>query len=400
MESALNIFGFRLLQRYLIKEFLLTFSVCVITLISLILLGRAVHMSDRLLGLSLGFWDIAKLFLYMMPSFLLIVFPISCMVSIFLTFLRMIADRELVAVKAGGISLYQIMRAPMFFSFLCLLLSLYVSLYSIAWGMGNFRALILDIASSRANIVIQPGVFNKDILKGITLFAREVDPQTKKLKQVVFEDDSRDASDTLTFVAPEGSIETDEKKGVLVFKLENGRMYHTEKDNMSVLQFTEYAFNIDLSDILSGVELGSIKPKEMSINTLKDVIANPPEDASKNLVQRAKVELQKRVSLPFACLVLGVFAMPIACLFEGVKQQMGVILSFVFFFIYYGLFSFGIGLGETGTLAPEISLWFANVLFAVGAALGIYMAARETTISLQFVGKFLKKFGFGKGAAS
>lgn len=400
MEFFLNIFGFRLLQRYLLKEFLLTFCVCVVTLISLILMGRAVHMSELFLGLSLSFADAAKLFIYMMPSFLLIVFPISCMVSIFLTFLRMIADRELIAVKAGGISLYQIMRAPMFFSFLCLLLALFVSLHSIAWGMGNFRTLVLDIASSRANIIIQPGVFNKDILQGITLFAREVDPETKRLKQVIFEDDSRNKEDTLTFVAPEGSIVTDEELGMLVFKLENGRMYHTEKDNMSVLEFTEYSFNIDLEDVLSGVELGSVKPKEMSITTLQDIIANPPEEGSKNLLQRSKVELQKRIALPFACLVLGVFAMPIACLFEGVKQQMGVILSFLFFFIYYGLFSFGIGLGETATLAPEISLWIGNVLFAIGSAMGIYMAAHEKTFSFHFLTKFIKSLRLRKGSGA
>ena len=79
---------------------------------------------------------------------------------------------------------------------------------------------------------------------------------------------------------------------------------------------------------------------------------------------------------------------------------MGVILSFVFFFIYYGLFSFGIGLGETGTLAPEISLWFGNVLFAIGAALGIYMASRETTISFNFITKIVSKLGLRKRSAS
>lgn len=287
----------------------------------------------------------------------------------------------------------------MLFSFLCLILAMGVSLHSIAWGMGNFRSLILDIASSRANVVVQPGVFNKDILKGITLFAREVDPETKKLKHIIFEDDSRENSEALTFVAPEGSIVTDTAKGVLVFKLENGRIYHTEKDNMSVLEFTEYAINIDLSEVISGVELGSVKPKEMSIDVLKKTITNPPENASKNVVQRAKVELQKRIALPFACLVLGVFAMPIACLFEGVKQQMGVILSFVFFFIYYGLFSFGIGLGETNTLAPEISLWIGNVLFAIGAAVGIYMAAREKTFSFHSLSKLLSLVRIGKGSA-
>lgn len=86
--------------------------------------------------------DTVLLFGYMTPLFLMLVIPIACMLSVFLTFLRMSTDRELVALRAGGINIYQMLPAPLLFSVICMLLTLWVSLHWLAWGMGHFRETI------------------------------------------------------------------------------------------------------------------------------------------------------------------------------------------------------------------------------------------------------------------
>lgn len=344
-------------------------------------MARVLHMRDLFLGLDLSLVDTLKLFVYMSPSFLLIVFPIACMVSVFLTFLRMSADRELIALKAGGIGVYQFLRAPAIFSTGCLILALFMSLYGISWGMGNFRSLVLQIASTRAKVTVQPGVFNQDIFHGLTLFARKVEPATGKLLNVVFEDTTQEKNNALTIIAPEGEIGTDEKNGLLVFLLKDGRIYRTEENNMSVLEFSRYAVRMDLGKMFQSVSIGEIKPKEMPVNTLLEMMVDPEVEA--HLQRRAEVEFHKRISLPFACLILGLFALPLACLFEGVRQQMGVIFSFLLFFMYYSLFSFGMSLSEAGTFPPVFGLWIANIIFAFGAILGINLAAKEKVISLR-----------------
>ena len=349
-------------------------------LLSLILIGRGVQMRELFMGLQFSFFDIALLFFYMVPMFLIMVLPISCMVSVFLTFLRMSTDRELVALKAGGVSIYQMLRSPAAFSFVCMCLAVFISLHAIAWGMNSFRTTILHIANTRAKVVIQPGVFNRDIF-GLTLFARKVDPETGRLSQVIFEDTTQDERTSVTVLAPEGDIVTDSERGALIFHLKNGRIYRVDNHNVSILEFEEYNVGLDLSSLFSSVDLGDIRPKEMSWSDLKtmDREQNAPDARYQ---RRVVVEMHKRWSLPVACLVLGVFALPLACAFEGVKRQLGIVLALFLFLLYYSFYSLGMTMGESGLLPPTIGLWIANILFSAAAIAGLHLTYKERVPSV------------------
>ncbi|MDL2207719.1 LptF/LptG family permease [Desulfovibrio sp. OttesenSCG-928-F20] len=389
MKQAL----FPLLHRCILRELTLTFIMCVSLLLALILISRGLLMRDLFLGLDFSGVDIALLFFYMVPMFMIMVLPISCMISVFLTFLRMSADRELVALKVGGVSIYQMLRSPALFSFLCMCLALFISMHAIAWGMSSFRSTILHIANTKARLVVQPGVFNKDIF-GLTFFARQVDPASGRLQQIIFEDETQDNEARLTVLAPEGDIVTDNARGALDFHLRDGRIYRVDKTgNISILEFEEYKVSLDLTQLFSGVDLGDLKPKEMSWDILKSMSGGNMPD--KRLQRKVAVEIQKRWSLPVACLVLGVFALPLACAFEGVRRQLGVILALLMFLLYYAVFSLGLTLGESGRLHPVPSLWFSNLLFALAAIVGLHLAFRErvpSVIGFTPVRRLLKKF--------
>ena len=373
------------------RELTLTFSICVFVLLSLILIGRGLQLRDIFLGLEFSFADIALLFLYMAPMFMIMILPISCMLSVFLTFLRMSADRELIALKAGGVSIYQMLRSPVFFSFVCMCFTIFISLHAIAWGMANFRSTILEIANTKVRLVIQPGVFNREIF-GLTLFARKVDPITGTLFQVIFEDSTQDEKSSITVLAPEGDIITDHEQGALLFHLRNGRLYRVIDDKVSILEFEEYKVGLNLEVLLSAIDLGPVRPKEMSWRELRrmDRRQNAPNPRFQRWVG---VEMHKRWSLPVASLVLGIFALPLACAFEGVRRQFGIILALTMFLLYYSIHSVGMNIGESGVLPPVIGLWIANVLFALAAGLGLHLVYKERVPSVtQFIQHFKDRF--------
>ncbi len=340
------------------------------------MVGRGLQLREMLVGLGFGLLDTATIFLFLVPLFLQLVVPLACMLSIFLTFLRLSTDRELVALKAGGISIYQLLPAPLVFSALCAELTLYVSVFGVSWGMNNFRSTILEVASSRAKVNVQPGVFNQDIF-GLTLFARKVDPGTGRMRQVIFEDKTRDKSNSITILASRGEILTDEVRGELLFHLSDGRIYRLDKGQLSVLSFDEYTVRLDLAKIFSGVDLGSLRPKEMAWKDLRAQYAAGPKKGDIKAFRKVGIELNKRMALPMACMVLGLFALPLACTFEGVKRQIGVVVSLLMFLVYYALFSGGVTLAESGLLPTGIAIWAPNLVFLILAWLGIYYTVRE-----------------------
>lgn len=364
-----------LLQRRLFVELAKVFFLALAVLLLFILMGRALQLRDMLLGLQLSVPDTLRLFGYLCPFFVLMVCPVACMLAVFLTFLRMGTDRELVALKAGGVSLYQMLPAPLMFAALCTGFAVWVSLDWLAWGMGHFRSEILAIASSRARIVIQPGVFNKDI-PGMVFFARQVDPATGTLAHVLVEDASRPDA-TLTILAPNGHVDTDYDRGELLFLLKNGRIYTEQDQGISVLGFDEYVVRLALSTMFQGLDLGPVKPKEMSWHEL---ISLPvPEIAAEDarLANKIMVERHKRWVFPLACMVLTVFVIPIAVSVQGMRRQNGLILALLLFFAYYSLLSLGITTGESGQMPPLIGIWVPNALFLGFGLYGLHLAAQE-----------------------
>ncbi|MGX7950582.1 LPS export ABC transporter permease LptF [Oleidesulfovibrio alaskensis] len=381
MEGTLFRFHITLLQKQLFKELVSLFGLCLGSLLSLILIGRMLQLRELFLGLDLNALDMATLFVYLSPLFLTLIIPIACMLSVFLAFLRMSTDRELVALKAGGLSLFQLLPAPLLFCLLCGLLNLYISLSGVAWGMGNFRHTIMEIANTRAKIVLQPGVFNQTV-PGLTVFARTVDNSSGKLGHVLVEDNSRDETSIL-ILAPRGQLRSDEQRGELVFILHNGKIYRQQEDSVSVLDFNDYTVRLDLGQIFKGVSLGKVKPKELSWSELRSIGPDHPEARrDSNFLRKVHVELQKRWVLPMACLVLGLFAMPLACAFQGLDKQFGILLALGMFLIYYTLLSVGLSTGESGTVPPAVGLWMPNLIFLAVGLFWLDRAERERSLNI------------------
>lgn len=371
-----------ILQRRLFRELLFLFGLCLGSLLSLILIGRILQLRDLFLTLGLTLLDLGLLFFYLSPFFLLLLIPVACMLSVFLTFLRMSTDRELIALKSGGVSLYQLTPAPIVFCVLCCLLTLFTSLYGVSWGMSRFRGAIVGYAKTKAQLVLQPGVFNKEF-PGLMVFAQKVDIDAGLLENIIVEDQSR-KSIMATILAPVGHFKTVPGKGQVLIALDNGRIYQQEKDKVSVLSFDSYQVKLDLTRVLKGFTLDEEPPKEMSwekLQRLRDAPQASPGHEAKYF-RKLALEIHKRWVFPLACLVLGLFALPLACAFEGLERHYGIILALGWFLIYYTLLSVGLSLGEAGVLPPSIGLWIPNVVFLVVGVAGLRLTAAERSLQI------------------
>ncbi|WP_027178744.1 LPS export ABC transporter permease LptF [Maridesulfovibrio bastinii] len=372
----------KLLHRQIFKELAGIFTISLSGFMGLILIGRILQFRELFMTQSLTALEMGKLFLYLCPFFLLVLTPIATMLSIFLTFLRMSSDNEITALKSGGLSLYRMIPAPLVFCILCTLADVFFSMYGLSWGTENFRKALVDFAKTKSQLAIQPGVFNTDF-PGLVFYADKVDKDTSRMHSVFVRDSTRKGI-TATIVAPFGEILTDAKNGRLMIHLEDGRIYQQQKEQLSVLKFRNYNVRIPLSDLLQGYSVDEPRPKEMGWDKLLSVQRQGLSSGHDGrFLRKVSVEIQKRMSLPVACLVLGMFAMPIACIFRGLKQQYGLIISMGLFLVYYTMLSLGISLGESGSVSPVIGLWVPNIVFAAAAVVFLRLAVRETTLRVK-----------------
>jgi len=372
---------YKVLHRELLKELALLFIVCLAVLEGLIVLGRMVlKLGEILVAVQLTLWDVVQLIGYLTPFFLLLLLPVACMISMFLTFQRMSSDRELIALRSSGVSLPQVMPAPAFFLVLCTCLNLVVSLYGVSWGMNNFQNTMLHLAENKAQVSIQPGVFNQE-LPGLTIYAQNVDRERERLSRVFVQDSSHE-DEAVNILAPEGRIRTDTSLGKLFFTLKNGRIYNQRSKGTDVIRFGEYTVSIDLSRVLGDVSFQSNDPKSFSWQKLsrlsgrKDLAAEKGEEFAREVAR----ERQKRMALPAACLVLGFFAIPMGWLCEGMKRYSSLLIILGMFLFYYAMFMTGMSLSEAGTVAPGLALWAPNAVFLAVSCLLFVGVVRERAL--------------------
>lgn len=370
--------GFRLIHRLLWRELAVLFLLCLAIFLTLLLLGKMLRLHEVLLGIDLSGLDLLQLFFYLSPFFMMLMFPVACMLSMFLAFQRMSADRELMALRAGGVSLAQILPAPLTFLLFCLALNMFISFYGVSWGMHSFEQTMLDLAQNQARVSLQPGSFNKDI-PGLVIYARNVQQQTGELEQVFVRDSTDDRVD-LDILAPRGRIATDHEQGKILFTLKDGSLYRRSGEEGDVLNFSSYSLALDLNRLLQGLDLSRDKPKYMGWEELRRQRYNATDQETLRTVQ---VELHKRMALPVACLVLGLVALPLGWICEGLRRQAGAGLILGMFFLYYALFSFGMGLGETGKLPPGPAVWFSNLVFLLFSGWLFHIAHKEAVFSLE-----------------
>lgn len=380
----------KLLQVFIFKELVSLFCLSTVALLSLVLIGRGLQLREVFFGADLGFADILLLFFYLSPMFLFLIMPIAAMLSVFLTFLRINSDNELVALKASGISLKQLLPAPLLFCSLCTVLALLVSIFAVSWGMSSFRGTIMDIAQTRARLVLQPGVFNKDI-PGITIFARKADLNTGQIRHVLVEDRTREKN-SVVILAPKGSIVTDESRGEIIFKLLNGRLYRTADKQLSVMGFGEYEVRLDLSQLFKGVKLGGLAFKEMSWTQLENILSGEDQSSRWDDEDRGKVvvELHKRWVFPVACIVLGFFALPLACYFEGLNRQYGIIIILLMFLVYYSMVSFAMN-AIYSSVPVWLCMWAPNILFLAGGGYFFRLTLKERHVNMRRALRYIKR---------
>jgi lipopolysaccharide export LptBFGC system permease protein LptF len=166
---------------------------------------------------------------------------------------------------------------------------------------------------------------------------------------------------------------------VLTLRLENGGIYSTGADGGGYqdTRFSTYDITLDLDVALAQLRTRTKDASEMTLPELRTVIAAKSAIGEPTYVER--VEVQRKFSIPVACLVFAALGVPLGIQPSRSVHSRGFSVSLALIFVYYLLLTFGQNLGERGSLPPLIAVWLPNVALSAVAAALLVRAAREST---------------------
>ncbi len=355
---------FELVPPFIISLFFLTF---------VFLMTRIPEITNMVVNYDTSIWDILMLIGFTLPRFMEFTLPMSAMISILLTFMRMAGENEIVALKGAGTSLYKLLPPVLVFSTAATLLTMWITVYGVSWGKLSLKEKSIDIARSSVDAALQERQFNSQ-LKGIMVYVSHVDVKTKELTDVFIED-RRTRGVVAISVAPRGKIIRRDDDKVYTIRLYNGMINQVNAEDAAVtnIKFGQYDINVDLFNLQKqgGRKLRK-ELDEMSLHELVQRIRKGFEDPA--LRSEALMILHEKFSIPFACLALGLLAFPLGVQSMSLRRSSGFGMGIFFFLLYYFLLAAGWSAGETGHYPPFIGMWLPNVVMGIA---GIYLLVRN-----------------------
>lgn len=358
----------RIINRYILREILIPFLMILFILTFVLLMGRILQLMDLMINKGIGVTDIAKLILYLMPFFLTLTIPMSLLISILIAFGRLSRDNEIIVFKSAGLSLYQLMPSVAYASLCAFVITTLTGFFLVPYSNFATKELLFDMARQKASIGIKERVFNDDF-SGLVLYTEELLPQEDCMRGI-FISDNRTMKEPATIIAQQGYLVSDPVSMRVTLKLQDGSIHTADRDSATYkkIDFSSYDINLDLSATLGGKGAPRKGSREMSFSELITVSRTPGLKARR--IKEAIIEIHKKFTLPFACIVFGIIGIPLGISKHRSGKSWGFVIGVIVIIIYYVLQTGGEALGETGILHPAIGAWIANILLG---SVGIYL---------------------------
>lgn len=366
------------LNSYLFKEITVPFFLSLIIFTFVLLLDRMMQLIELVIGKGVQISDIGMLIVYIMPSFLTLTIPMSFLLALLLAFGRLSSDSEIIAMKASGISLYQMLIPVSILSVMAYTMTFYLFIYALPWGNQAFRVKVFDIASSKASTAIKEGVFNDDF-EGVVMYVEKFENTGKKMHGIMIHD-MREKQE-YTIFAKDGSIVSDPLAMTITMYLKNGEI-HNAGSQLSYDRISFKNYDMRLSFKASSEKRGDLSKgdREMTLAELKKKVAEL-RGRGENFKQ-FEVEIYKKYAIPFACIVFGLIGAPLGIQSRRSGRAWGFSLSLAIFLVYYISLTGGESLGDKGVIPPVLAVWGINVIFFFLGVYLIYMVGSERPIPL------------------
>jgi lipopolysaccharide export system permease protein len=358
---------------YVLKEMLPSFLLSLAILTFLFLINKVFLLLDMVMNKKVPLFDTLLLYLSLVPFVLSLTIPMSMMMATLLAFGRMSSDMEVTAFKSSGVHLFHLIYPVLVLGFLMTGVMVYFNHEVLPAANFTFKKIHFKILKEQADIALRERVFI-NLFEGYQFYIDSQDHDGTFKNVQMFNRVSPHAP-LQTTVAQTGRLLTDRNTLQLFFQLNDGVMtwdninYHTYNH----LKFDHYTIHLKLENQLSHLTDVQKDYEEMNLSELSEGIRTSTDEGRRNSL---RVEFQKRLSLPFACLALTWFCAPLG-LWTRSKGFIGFVLGLSMIFLYYLMFILGEILSGRGLISPVIGVWWANVILTLAGFLIYYLVINE-----------------------
>jgi lipopolysaccharide export system permease protein len=372
----------RMITKAILKEMATVAAITLLGLVVFVLLQQAVRLADLITKQGVSPLSVAPILALALPALVVTILPVCSLMTPAITYSRLAADGELLALRATGYSFYQLLTPVLGLGVFMGVVTALLVLAVIPQANFLARQWVFETVSTSLQLRLRERVFQSP-LPGLIVYVERIDANNGRLEGVLIADNR--TPETTTIFASEAEILPDFAGMRVVVKMQNGSLLRREGEESSQqATFERYSFVIDVGNPWDGTELSQKRVREMSLDEIWQQAQ--ALRASGGSYRRALVEWHKRVALPVSSLVLVLAGAPLGGLNRRSGRLGGFAISAGSLLFYYILVTAGSSLAETGAISPLLGIWGPNVLTVVTAVALVLTAngSQPLSRSMQF----------------
>ncbi|MBP3687555.1 MAG: LPS export ABC transporter permease LptF [Alphaproteobacteria bacterium] len=288
------------LDVYIIKQIVTGFLLVALSLMSMLWLTQSLKFVEMVTDKGLPVYLFVEMTSLLMPRVFTILSPIALFVAVMFVYNRLIADSELIVMKAAGISSVVIARAAIFMGIAVALFNIFVLNIGIPMAENKFRDLEYEVKNSFTKMMLREGAFTT--FKGnMTIFIDRFAEDGTAYGILV--SDGKKAEEKVVTVAESGMLEYTDIGPKILLKNGTRQVMNKKSGQFSSMTFDDYV--VDFGDI----SVAKKKDKGVRERSISELFAEAekPETALKE-ARAFKAEAHRRILAPLFNLVFALLA--------------------------------------------------------------------------------------------
>ena len=301
------------LTLYLFRQTLGLTLVVTAALTAAFWLVQSLRLVEMVVDRGVGLLLFLELMVLSLPQLLQLVIPVGCFVGVLFTYNKLMADSELVVMRACGTSQWQLMSPALLLGGAGTIVMLSLSLYFLPASKNAFKDLQFQIRNQFTSSFLQEGVFNT-LSDRLMVYVRE--RSSDGALQGMLIQDNRDPARLTTFTAERGLITQVDGRPTVVMLDGTKQVWDRTKKDLSMLRFERFPLDLDQFRDVPGARV--LQPDE---RFLPDLFYPVDVEDDPTFRDRLIVEGHDRLVRPFYCLAY--IAVALAALLTGELNRRG-----------------------------------------------------------------------------
>ncbi len=352
----------KLIANYIVRAALPYVFLALLLLTTVLFVQQAGRFAELALYVQIPLSVVSQLSAALLPSVLILTFPVAVLAGVIIGFARMGSDSEIVAMRAAGVGTWSMLWPALIIGVVVTGATTYIQMVEAPRAARDLKRAAVEGALRKLESPVEPRTFNTEIPRNV-IYVRDGNKATGAWGRVFIYSQQPDGA-VRVVTARSGRIDSSGNVSELVLsdavRTKIPPPGGTDQGSYVVEKLDQLRLSIDTgrAELIQQLNGGKPEPEELGWADLKE--------KAKSSVPAERIEgqriMQRKLALSVSPFLFALLGGALGIRIRRGGRGIGVLLALAIVVVYYLSSLLGESLARSGTISPIVGGWAASAL--------------------------------------